>query len=153
MEVLINNEQTRFDVTDYEVLIQTGFEIAARLEGLEGELEVSVSFVDNEIIQELNREYRHMDAPTDVLSFPQDDDGGFLVPDAMLTILGDIVISLERAADQAEEYGHSLQREVLYLAIHGFFHLLGYDHETPEEQQVMRKLEERVLAELDLRRD
>ena len=100
-----------------------------------------------------NREYRGIDAPTDVLSFPQDDEEGFFISEELPKVLGDIVISMERAFEQAKEYGHSLQREVVYLAIHGFFHLAGHDHETPEEQRSMRQLEERVLTALDVGRD
>ncbi len=153
MEVLINNDQDKYDLAAYEDLLARGFEIAARLENLLPEFEVSVSFVDDETIQELNRHYRGVDAPTDVLSFPQDDQDGFALPEGCPLVLGDIIISLERAWEQAQEYGHSLEREVLYLAIHGFFHLVGYDHETQEEQRVMRKLEETVLGELDLGRE
>lgn len=147
MEVLINNELEGEDLSRYEGLITTGFEVAARLEGLERAMEVSVTFVDDSVIQGLNRDYRGIDAPTDVLSFPQDDWPG------LPRILGDIVVSLERAREQAVEYGHSVEREVLYLTIHGFLHLLGYDHKGPEEQAVMREKEEKVLGELELGRD
>lgn len=152
MEVLINNEQTDYDIAGYDELITKGFQIAARLENLQGELEISVSFVDNVYMKKLNRDYRGLDVSTDVLSFPQDDADGFSLPMGV-RILGDIVISLEQAYEQAREYGHGIDREVAYLAVHGFFHLLGYNHETPEEQRVMRKLEEIVLQELDLRRE
>ena len=152
MEVLINNELEAEDVSSYEELINRGFEIAARIEGLSDAIEVSVTFVDDDAIQALNREYRNIDAPTDVLSFPQDDDGGFEVPEGMPEILGDIVISLPRAREQALEYGHDINREVVYLAIHGFLHLLGYDHHSTAEQAVMREREETVLGELDLGR-
>ncbi len=153
MEVLINNELENVDISGYEKLITNGFKIGSTIENLQGLLEVSVSFVDNASIQLLNREYRGIDSPTDVLSFPQDDDGELGDLEGIPRILGDIVISLERAKEQAEDFGHSVQREVLYLAIHGFFHLLGYDHESPEDQSKMREMEERVLGELDLRRD
>lgn len=153
MEVLINNELEAEDVSSYEGLISRGFEIAARIEGLSDAIEVSVTFVDDATIQTLNRAYRDIDAPTDVLSFPQDDDGGFEAPEGMPEILGDIVISLPRAREQALEYGHDVNREVVYLAIHGFLHLLGYDHHSAAEQAVMREQEETVLGELDLGRD
>lgn len=153
MEVLINNQQDKYDLEPYEDLLTRGFAIAARLEELSPEFEVSISFVDDEAIHELNLEYRGVDAATDVLSFPQDDLGDLDLPEGFPLMLGDIIISLERAWEQAQEYGHSLEREVLYLAIHGFFHLMGYDHETEEEQGVMRKLEEEVLSELDLGRE
>ncbi|NMB00209.1 MAG: rRNA maturation RNase YbeY [Firmicutes bacterium] len=150
MEILINNELANHDVTSYEALIRRGFEVAARLEELQEPWEVSITFVDNASIQELNRQYRHIDSATDVLSFPQDDE---FAPWLELRVLGDIVISLERAMEQAEEYGHSTEREVMFLAVHGFLHLLGYDHEAPEEQAIMRSREEQILRELDLGRD
>lgn len=153
MEILINNEQTSIDVRGYEDLVARGFKIAARLEEIQTEIEVSLSFVDNAAIQELNRDFRGIESPTDVLSFPQADDENFAFIEGMPLVLGDIVISLERALEQAEEYGHSIEREVLYLAVHGFFHLLGYDHESPEDQKAMREREERVLGELDLGRE
>lgn len=153
MEVLINNEQDKYDLQPYAQLLTRGFAIAARLENLSPEFEISISFVDDATIHALNRDYRGVDAPTDVLSFPQVDQEDFDLPEGFPNMLGDIVISLDRACEQAEEYGHRLEREVLYLAIHGFFHLVGYDHETEEEQQVMRKLEETVLGELDLGRE
>lgn len=153
MEVLINNELEGEDLTCYEGLITRGFEMAAKLEGLEEALEVSVTFVDDNAIQELNRDYRGLDTPTDVLSFPQDDEGGFMVFPDLPRVLGDIVISLERARQQAAEYGHGVEREVLYLAVHGFLHLLDYDHKSPGEQALMREKEEKVLGELDLGRD
>jgi probable rRNA maturation factor len=153
MEVLINSELESEDVSCYEDLIARGFEIAARHEGLQDLIEVSVTFVDDNSIHELNRDYRGVDRPTDVLSFPQDDDEGFTVLHGMPHVLGDIIISLERAREQAHDYGHSLTREVLYLAVHGFFHLLGYDHHSPDEQSQMREKEEKVLGELDLGRE
>src|SRR5699024_4127387 len=109
--------------------------LAAELEGVPANFEVSISFVDNKRIRELNLEYRGVDAPTDVLSFPQYDEEDLILPEGFPVILGDIIISLERALEQAEDFGHSLEREVVYLSIHGFFHLLGYDHETEEEQK------------------
>lgn len=153
MEVLINSELEAEDVSAYEELIIRGFKAAARLEGLSALTEVSVTFVDDGMIQMLNRDYRGIDAPTDVLSFPQDDDGGFEAVPGMPRMLGDIIISLQRARDQAAEYGHDVNREVMYLAVHGFLHLLGYDHDSPEEQKRMREQEERILKELDLGRD
>ncbi|NMB20757.1 MAG: rRNA maturation RNase YbeY [Firmicutes bacterium] len=153
MEVLINNELESEDLGHYEELITRAFALAAQLEGLQGDIEVSVTFVDDTAIQELNRDYRGIDEPTDVLSFPQDDEDDFGVLAEIPTTLGDIVISLQRARDQAEEYGHSVTREVLYLAVHGFFHLVGYDHHTPDEQRSMREREEQVLGELDLGRE
>lgn len=114
-------------------------------------LSLSVSFVDADEIQRLNREYRDKDAVTDVLSFPQFDPYEYM-QDWDEVALGDVVICEERAKQQAKEYGHSYERELIYLFVHSCFHLLGYDHETEEEKKVMREKEEKVMTELDLRR-
>ena len=114
-------------------------------------LSLSVSFVDAEEIQRLNREYRGKDAVTDVLSFPQFDPYEYM-QDWDEVALGDVVICEERARQQAEEFGHSYERELIYLFVHSCFHLLGYDHETEEQKKIMREKEEKVMTELDLRR-
>ena len=103
--------------------------------------EISVTFTDNDKIHELNREYRGKDAPTDVLSFPMFEAGEIEYDDESgePCALGDIVISLERAKAQSEEYGHSLEREAAFLAVHSVLHLLGFDHETSEEDEVYMK--------------
>jgi len=126
-----------------------------KYEEIEEKAEVSVSFVDNEQIRELNAEYRNKDAATDVLSFPLGDDESFDVNEETgAVLLGDIVISVERAMEQAEEYGHSLEREIGWLTVHSMLHLLGYDHETSEEDaKDMRKREEDVLTSLSLTRN
>jgi len=123
------------------------------LEDVCEETEIGLTFVDNVTIQKLNRQYRGNDVPTDVLSFPQDDDDGFIVPEGLPRVLGDIVISLPRAAEQAAEYGHSLEREVVYLSVHGLLHLLGYDHENSEEKNQMRQREEEVMTRIGLGRE
>ena len=111
--------------------------------------EVSLTYTDNEGIHELNRQYREVDSPTDVLSFPLMDFSGESdepVADEPVTSLGDIVISLERAAAQAEEYGHSFEREVAFLTVHSMLHLLGYDHETGEEDEAdMRRRQSEIM--------
>ncbi len=106
-------------------------------EGYTGDFEVSLTFTDNEGIREINRKYREIDRETDVLSFPMTDEGeDFTVdPETGCFMLGDIVISLEKALAQAEEYGHSFKREVAFLAVHSMLHLLGYDHERSEEEE------------------
>ena len=106
-------------------------------EGYKGDFEVSVTFVDNEGIREINKEYRDIDRETDVLSFPMTDEGeAFSVdPETECYMLGDIVISLEKALMQSEEYGHSFKREVAFLTVHSMLHLLGYDHERSEEEE------------------
>ncbi len=106
-------------------------------EGYKGDFEVSVTFVDNEGIRRINKEYRDIDRATDVLSFPMTGEGEeFTIdPETECYNLGDIVISLEKAAEQAEEYGHSFKREVAFLTVHSMLHLLGYDHERSEEEE------------------
>ncbi len=115
--------------------------------------EVSVTFTDNEGIKVLNSEYRGIDAPTDVLSFPLTDFEGTEEPpaDEATQMLGDIVISLERAKEQAEEFGHSFEREVAFLAVHSMLHLLGYDHVNSEdEDREMRRRQREILIKMGL---
>ncbi len=125
-----------------------------RAEGFGRKAEISVSFVDNGQIRELNAQYRGRDAATDVLSFPLGEDGVYDVNEETGACeLGDIVISVERAMEQAQQYGHSLQREIGWLTVHSMLHLLGYDHETGEEDaREMREKEEAVLQSLGLTR-
>lgn len=106
-------------------------------EGYTGNFEVSVTFTDNENIRRINNKFRDIDRETDVLSFPMTDEGEeFTVdPETECFMLGDIVISLEKALSQAEEYGHSFKREVAFLTVHSMLHLLGYDHEKSEEEE------------------
>ena len=116
----------------------------------DGEFEVYITVCDNEYIHSLNREYRGVDRPTDVLSFPMDD---FDLPDG-LKELGDIVISIDKAESQAAEYGHSLRREMCFLCVHSTLHLLGYDHEQGEEQRIeMEKMQDEILDSLGITRD
>lgn len=116
------------------------------------EAEVSLMLVDNQRIHELNRDYRGVDRPTDVLSFALKDETD--EPDSEFEdeMLGDIIISVERAREQAEEYGHSFEREIVYLAVHGTLHLLGYNHEEENEKLEMRGKEEEVMTTLGLER-
>ncbi|MHB1416476.1 MAG: rRNA maturation RNase YbeY [Chloroflexota bacterium] len=131
-------------------------EAALRRESVEGMVEVILSLVDDEEIRELNARYRQVDAATDVLSFPLQEAaagaGDFVQPPDDVLRLGDVVISLPRAEAQAEEYGHSVARELGYLFVHGLLHLLGYDHELEEGRQRMREREEAALAEAGLTR-
>ncbi|MRG29620.1 MULTISPECIES: rRNA maturation RNase YbeY [Laceyella] len=117
-------------------------------------VEVSVTIVDNERIHQLNKEYRDVDRPTDVLSFPlwEPDEEWVIDEEEERVALGDIVISLPKAKEQAEAYGHSLDREVGFLAVHGFLHLLGYDHETKEEEEEMFAKQEEILSLVGLHR-
>lgn len=117
-------------------------------------VEVAITIVDNQRIQELNREYRGKDQPTDVLSFPlwEPDEEWILEEGEEYVALGDLIISIEKAKEQAEEYGHSLEREIGFLAVHGFLHLLGYDHETKEQEEEMFGRQEEILQKLGLTR-
>ncbi|TVP85015.1 MAG: rRNA maturation RNase YbeY [Alkalicoccus sp.] len=127
-------------------LIRQVIETAMIKENVAAGSEVSVSIVDDEEIQNLNRDYRGKDEPTDVLSFALNEgveDPGF-TEDAP-NIMGDVIISLERAAAQAEEYGHSLDRELSFLAVHGFLHLNGYIHDSEEQEKEMFTLQEEIL--------
>lgn len=113
--------------------------------------EISVTFVEAEEIRELNRDYRDTDRVTDVLSFPQFDDLNEL-PEVGEICLGDVVICKDRAAEQAEEFGHSFEREIIYLFTHSILHLLGYDHMEEEEKKEMREREEEVMTYLGIER-
>ena len=125
------------------------------LEHFEGSAEVSVRFVDNEQIRELNKEYRNIDRETDVLSFPLGENGVYDINhDTGAKLLGDIVISMEKAMEQAELYNHPLQREIGFLTVHSMLHLLGYDHEQGGLEEVrMREKEETVLTQIGWKRD
>lgn len=143
MEVLIQNEQETIRIDDDSIKQKTE-KILSDLSCEESEL--SILFVNDNKIQKLNKEYRGIDRPTDVLSFSMDEgEGGGINP----WLLGDVIISLETAARQAEEKGHSLEKEVLILLIHGILHLLGYEHEnSPEYAKVMEKKEKEILKDI-----
>lgn len=149
-----SNEQDKLDPPeDMEKLIGDCTRAALAEENIEDDAEVSVTLVDNARIREINREQRDIDAETDVLSFPLGDEDGFEVnPDTDAILLGDIVISLERAKMQAEEYGHGFRREVAFLLTHSLFHLLGYDHTTEDEEAEMFAKQEKVLQQLGITR-
>lgn len=152
----LSNEQEKMTPPeDIEHLIEICTAAALEEEGIDDTAEVSVTLVDNEGIRELNREHRDIDRETDVLSFPLGDDDGYEVdPDNDAIMLGDIVISLEKAAQQAEEYRHSYRREVAFLITHSLFHLLGYDHvNSEEEEKIMFGKQEKVLDKLGITRE
>lgn len=116
-------------------------------ENLPGEIEISVLFTDNEGIRQLNREYRGIDTPTDVLSFPLSTPEELVqAPEETEVLLGDVVISVETAREQARQQGHSIKRESALLLTHGLLHLLGYDHGSEEERERMRQMESEVVA-------
>ena len=145
------NELTEEQIGEIEKLLN----FAAGKQSIEAESEVSVTFVTNERIWEINRNYRDKDAPTDVISFAMEELGEGeieLVGTEMPRVLGDIIISTARAMEQAEEYGHSFMRELGFLAVHGFLHLLGYDHMTEADEKVMFTLQKEILDEYGLKR-
>ncbi len=152
-KIYTRNEQKKKCLTPAaRALVKRAITAALSYEGFDAPAEVSVTFTDNERIRRLNREFRNKDAATDVLSFPMLDEGGedadFDVdPDTGLTVLGDIVISVERAREQAEQFGHSFERELSFLAVHSVLHLLGYDHERSEkEDKEQRRRQEEILS-------
>lgn len=149
-----NNEQDKLTPPeDMEQLIEKCTAAALAEEDIEDDAEVSVTLVDSARIREMNAEFRGIDRETDVLSFPLGDEEGFEVdPDTDAILLGDIVISLEKAQSQAEEYGHSFGREVAFLITHSLFHLLGYDHMTEDEEKEMFAKQEKVLQRLGITR-
>ena len=154
VKVIISNRQNAVKIpTGIRLLVRRCCNAALRLEGFTDDAEISVSFVDNEEIRELNNQHRNIDSATDVLSFPLGENGVWDKNDTGAAMLGDIVISMPKAMEQAELYGHSLQREVGYLTAHSMFHLLGYDHVNGGIEAVqMREKEETVMTMLGLPR-
>lgn len=149
----ITNEQDKLPLPeDIEQLIEDCAKAALEEEEIADDAELSVTFTDNEDIRRLNAEYREIDRETDVLSFPLGGEEFEVNPDTDAILLGDIVISLEKALSQSEEYGHSFRREVAFLLTHSLFHLLGYDHETPDEEREMFEKQEKVLLKLGITR-
>ena len=149
MAVLVNNLQDEIPVSvDLISLLEKIGAFALRLEGVGPQGEVSIVLVDNSHIHELNLTYRGMDSPTDVLSFNLQDGGGAVSEED--TLLGDVVISLEKAAEQGNALGHSLKREVAFLAIHGILHLLDYDHDSDASEQEMKEKQEMILHNFNL---
>lgn len=147
MEIYIDNRQDKIKLEyDIERIIENVVKEVLNLEEESLDCEVSVSFVDNTEIRELNREYRSMDKETDVLSFPMEDDFFLEGP----TLLGDIIISLEKALEQSEDFGHSLDREIAYLTAHSMLHLLGYDHMEEDEKAIMRTKEKEIMKRLGI---
>ena len=112
---------------------------------------VNIIIVDNKKIKEINKEYRNIDRETDVISFALEDDNTFI--ELPIRVLGDIYISIDKVKSQASEYGHSEVREICFLTVHGILHLLGYDHMNKDDELVMFSKQDRILDELDIRRD
>ncbi|MGI8383307.1 rRNA maturation RNase YbeY [Robertmurraya sp. P23] len=145
------NEMTEKAIEQIEELLN----LAQKKLQITDPCELSVTFVDNNRIQEINREYRGKDKPTDVISFALEElgEGEIQISGAnMPRVLGDIIISTDRAREQASDYGHTVERELGFLAVHGFLHLLGYDHETEAEEKEMFDLQRSILDEYGLGR-
>ena len=165
--IYVDNRQEKIEVTDeLTEQLKNTIEFALKEEGVLVDTEVSLLFVDNEEIKEINNETRNIDRETDVLSFPMLDypkdkvfkdvytnfefDETYM--DGEELVLGDIVLSLEKALEQSKEYNHSFERESCYLVVHSVLHLLGYDHMEEEEKKIMRSREEDILNKLDIKR-
>lgn len=156
IKVSISNKQKEVKIpAGIRLLIRRCCHAVLELEKFEGSAEVSVTFVNDGQIQELNKEYRNIDRPTDVLSFPLGENGVYDTNlDTGAKLLGDIVISMETAVKQAKELNHPLQREIGFLTVHSMLHLLGYDHENGGIEEVrMREKEETVLTQIGWKKD
>lgn len=152
LKIYFENEQEKIALTyKLKMLIRETIEASLDLENYGNACEVSVTFTDNSGIHELNKKFRDIDRPTDVLSFPLFDfNGEYEEPpvDEMMNMLGDIVISLEKAAEQAEEFGHSFEREVAFLTAHSMLHLLGYDHELSSEDDIEMREKQNIIMDM-----
>jgi len=158
MSVIIENEYQKDILPDYEGIIQEITDAALDYEACPYECQISVTLVDNETIHQVNKEYRGIDRPTDVLSFPgieyevpgtfdwlEEEGIEYFDPESGELLLGDIMISMDKVQEQAEEYGHSMRREFAFLIAHSMLHLMGYDHMIPEERLIMEKKQEEIL--------
>lgn len=158
MEITLMDETQKLPEAQIQEIEQI-LQVAADFLKLEKNVEMSVTFMDNQAIQVINRDYRGKDTPTDVISFALEEAGEdeleiiFDEEDERLPRnLGDIMISIERAQEQAADYGHSFERELGFLAIHGFLHINGYDHMTPEDEKEMFGLQTEILDAYGLKR-
>lgn len=148
MEIYYDDRQDDIEITEeIKNLIGKSISAVLKVENLDENVEVSVSFVGDDEIRDLNREYRGVDKSTDVLSFPMDDE--FIIDNR---ILGDVIINTRRVMEQAEELGHSNERELSYLSVHSILHLLGYDHMEDEDKKEMREREKLAMKELSIYR-
>lgn len=154
MEIIISNfpEELSFP-EEIEANVRAAAEMMGQLYGVENG-EVSVTLTNNEYIHTLNKEYRGIDRPTDVLSFAlNESEEPEMVDGPAVNVLGDLIISVERAEEQAADYGHSLRREVAFLTVHGMLHLLGYDHMEDEEREEMEAEQRFVMEKLRIPRE
>jgi len=161
-EILMENNQSEIEITEeINEVIKSAIEASLKYENCDFEAELSVTIVDNEEIREINNEHRGIDKATDVLSFPMlefDEEGNAIECDYDFSddtvILGDIVISAERAMEQSKEFGHSFKREMAFLTVHSMLHLLGYDHvDDPEGEAEMIRKQKEILEGLGITRE
>lgn len=157
MEIIVRNIQQKIEFSDeYDKFIRECIEEIRKMEGISENAEVGVLITDDEGIRALNRDYRGLDQATDVLSFSVFEKGEgepeLDVSEEYPLVLGDIVISAETAVKQSKQYGHSIQRELVFLVTHGMLHLLGYDHKDSENEDVMRDKQRTILEKLNLDR-
>lgn len=143
------------DITkEQQELLLNVLQLASNMEEIPKDAEVSISFVSDEEIHRLNKEYRQIDQPTDVLSFAleEGEDNYSIEGNEIPRMLGDIIVSVDKAKEQAETYNHSFNRELAFLTVHGFLHLLGYDHMGDEDEKKMFSRQEEILHEFGLKR-
>lgn len=154
LEIDMIDETQTLD-SEKKAMVESLLQRASDMEGIVGDTELSIVFVDNDRIQEINATYREKDQPTDVISFALEEevDGEIHVEGVDLPrVLGDIIVSLPKALEQANTHGHSYERELGFLVVHGFLHLLGYDHMTAEDEKVMFQRQDDILSEYGLGR-
>lgn len=155
MTILIDNRTNWELKKEYEQIIDLAVKESLLFENFEKESEISVSIVDNEEIQQINQQFRNINRPTDVLSFPQltfEENEKVETNEKGEVLLGDIILSIEKAKSQSEEYGHSLKREIAFLTVHSMLHLLGYDHMTKEEEKEMFEKQTKILERMNISR-
>ena len=153
MEIILSSMPENLEI-DVEIVdtVRKAANTVGELYGLDN-AEVSITFTDNEHIHEINRDYRNVDRPTDVISFALNEgDEPEIEGGAPVNVLGDIIISVEKAVEQASDYGHSVEREVAFLTVHGMLHLLGYDHIEEDDRKEMRREEDFVMEKLGIGR-
>ncbi len=159
MKIKVYNQQKVMQIPkETKKLIEKAVKLCLKKENLSYDIEAAITLVDNESIRELNKEHRRIDLSTDVLSFPLIEyingepqiEPGDIDPDTNHVFIGDIIISVEKAYEQAQSYAHSIEREFGFLAVHGILHLLGYDHETKEDEKIMFSIQEEILEEMGL---
>ena len=165
MSIFIENELETDIPEDYKIIVEDIVEASIEYLECPYECEVNIIFTDNDGIREINNLHRGIDAPTDVLSFPMCQFGSTIDYDSLDAspleyfnqdtgelMLGDIILNIDRINSQAEEYGHSFKRELSYMVVHSFYHLMGYDHMEEDEKKVMRQKEEFILDKLQILR-